>query len=212
MKYKNILLSLVFSVSVALLSACSNISIGDPGQSPIESLDKKTYISYADYEHYDSIESLFAQSDYVIRGKVIDTRVEWLSHSIPLTPEEEADPNTNPYLGTDQEPSDEKKVTTIYTVEAVELYKGDFGNKVLEVMQLGGETDTEIYIVEGEPEITQNIDYILFLSKSELRENAAWLLNADQSLYKVEGENLLMLPSNTLELDFEDLSRLSNKE
>lgn len=66
--------------------------------------------------------------------------------------------------------------------------------------------------VEGEPEITKDIDYIMFLYKSALRENAGWLLNAEQSLYKVEGENLLMLPNNTLKLDFEDLLRLSENE
>lgn len=73
-------------ISVALLSACSSMGIGDPGRSSTESSNKETYISYSDWMEYDSIESLFIESDYVIRGKVIDTRAEWLSHCIPLNP------------------------------------------------------------------------------------------------------------------------------
>lgn len=79
-------------------------------------------------------------------------------------------------------------------------------------MQLGGETDTEIYIVQESPEITQDSDYIMLLSKSQLHESGAWLLNPSQSLCKVEGKNLINLPGNTLKLDFEDLLRLSKKE
>ena len=170
--------------------------------------DKEVYIGRLDYANYDKIETLFTVADYVIKGKVIDSRVEWLSHLIQPTDEEESDPYKNP--GGDV--NDEKVLTTIFTVEITDSYKGKASSNTIEVMQLGGETETAIYRYEGAPEIAKNIEYVLFLSMSNLRDNTSWLLNDVQSLYQVNENELIKLSVNSLELTFEDLSRLAETE
>ena len=199
MKLKNLLL---VSTTIALMffsSACINEGRTDS--------EKDIAIGKVDYAWYDSTDALYEKADFVIKGKVLNSRVEWMSHVIEPTAEEKSDPILNP----DGEIDDDKMITTIYTVEINVVYKGSLG-KTIEVLQLGGETDTATYSYEGAPEITINKEYILFLSESTLYENAGWLLNNAQALYKVEGNDLIKLPQNTLELTYEDLARLEKSQ
>ncbi len=190
---------LLISVAVTLmlfLSACTDYGRDDT--------EKDVVIGQVDYPWYDSIDALYEKADLVIRGKILDSRVDWMSHVIEQTAEEESDPILNP-----GRKNDDKVITTIYTVEITAIYKGST-DKTTKVLQLGGETDTAIYIYEGTPEININKEYVMFLSKSTLYENAAWLLNNVQAIYKVEGKDLVKLPQNTLELTHEDLTRLES--
>ena len=200
MKLKNLLL---ISTAIALMffsSACINEGRTDP--------EKDIITGKIDYAWYDSIDALYKKADLVIKGKVLGSRVEWMSHVIEPTAEEKSDPVLNPGGEIDD---DDEMITTIYTVEISVVYKGSAG-KTIDVLQLGGETDTATYSYEGTPEITINKEYILFLSESTLYENAAWLLNNAQALYKVEGNDLIKLPKNTLELTYEDLTRLEESQ
>ena len=207
MKLKNLLLA---STAIALMffsSACINEGRTDPEKDIATTPENDINIGKIDYAWYDSIDALYEKADFVIKGKVLDSRVEWMSHVIEPTAEEKSDPILNP----DGEIDDDKMITTIYTVEINVVYKGSLG-KTIEVLQLGGETDTAKYSYEGASEITINKEYILFLSESTLYENAAWLLNNAQALYKVEGNDLIKLPQNTLELTYEDLTRLKKSQ
>lgn len=207
MKLKNLLLA---STAIALMffsSACINEGRTDPEKDIATTPENDINIGKIDYAWYDSIDALYEKADFVIKGKVLDSRVEWMSHVIEPTAEEKSDPILNP----DGEIDDDKVITTIYTVEINVVYKGSVG-KTIEVLQLGGETDTAKYSYEGASEITINKEYILFLSESTLYENAAWLLNNAQALYKVEGNDLIKLPQNTLELTYEDLTRLKKSQ
>ena len=207
MKPKNLLLA---STAIALMffsSACINEGRTDPEKDIATTPENDINIGKIDYAWYDSIDALYEKADFVIKGKVLDSRVEWMSHVIEPTAEEKSDPILNP----DGEIDDDKVITTIYTVEINVVYKGSVG-KTIEVLQLGGETDTAKYSYEGASEITINKEYILFLSESTLYENAAWLLNNAQALYKVEGNDLIKLPQNTLELTYEDLTRLEKSQ
>lgn len=207
MKLKNLLLA---STAIALMffsSACINEGRTDPEKDIATTPENDINIGKIDYAWYDSIDALYEKADFVIKGKVLDSRVEWMSHVIEPTAEEKSDPILNP----DGEIDDDKVITTIYTVEINVVYKGSVG-KTIEVLQLGGETDTAKYSYEGASEITINKEYILFLSESTLYENAAWLLNNAQALYKVEGNDLIKLPQNTLELTYEDLTRLEKSQ
>ncbi len=200
MKRKNITLfpiMLFLSVFCIACTARTSDTAGTTG--------KEVYTGRFDYANYDKVETLFTVADYVIRGKVIDSKVEWLSHLIQPAGEEESDPYKNP----GGEVNDEKVLTTIFTVEITDSYKGKAIGNTIEVMQLGGETKTAVYRYEGAPEIAKNIEYVLFLSMSNQRDNASWLLNDVQSLYQVNENELIRLSGNSLELTFEDLSRLA---
>lgn len=134
MKLKNLLL---VSTAVALMffsSACTNEGRTAP--------EKDIIIGKVDYAWYDSTDALYEKADWVIKGKVLGSRVEWMSYVIEPTAEEKSDPILNP----GGEIDDDKVITTVYTIEINAVYKGSVG-KTIEVLQLGGETDTELYIV-----------------------------------------------------------------
>lgn len=198
----------MFLLSVFFIACTAGTSDSAGTTDSAGTIDKEVYIGRFDYANYDKIETLFAAADYVIRGKVIDSRVEWLPHLIQPTDEEEFDPYKNP----SGDVNDEKVLTTIFTVEITDSYKGKTNSNTIEVMQLGGETEAAIYRYEGTPEIAKNTEYVLFLSMSNLRDNASWLLNDVQSLYQVNENELIKLSGNSLELTFEDLSRLAETE
>lgn len=205
MKLKSLL---VISVAITLMlfsDACINNKKVADSEKDINanSPENNVTVSKVDYAVYDSVDAMYDKADLVIRGKALDSRVEWMSHVIKLTAEEKSNPEINPGGKAD----DEKILTTIYTLEISDVYKGSAG-KTIEVLQSGGKTGTAEYIYEETPEIALNKEYIMFLSESALYENSAWLLNNTQALYRVEGNNLIKLPGNTLELTFEDLVRL----
>lgn len=148
--------------------------------------EKKVYIGHADYPRFDSAEDLYNSADWIVQGKIIDQRVEVMSLRITDNSEED-DEVLNP--GVDIE--DEKDVVTIHTVEIETVYKGELQKRTIEVMQLGGETNDAIYRFEGAPEFQIDNSYLLFLSKSIIVENAAWLLNDLQATYEVHGDKII---------------------
>jgi len=200
---RNTRLFLMLLSLIILLSACANAKTTVPDQTSAKSPQKTIYIGSLDVLYYDSADALYKEADLVIRGKVVDSRVEWLSHVIKPTAGAETDPNKNPgYVN--------KALTTIFTVDIVNFYKGDTGKKTIEVMQLGGETETEIYRYEDQQELTKNTEYVMFLGKSKQRDNAAWLIAGGiQSLHLVDGNKLITSADNKWALTFEDLSKLA---
>lgn len=207
MKLKNLLLVSTVIALMFFSSACINEGRTDSEKDIATTPKKDIAIGKIDYAWYDSIDAMYEKADLAIKGKILNSRVEWMSHVIEPTAEEKSDPILNP----GGEIDDDKVITTIYTVEINAIYKGSIG-KTIELLQLGGETDTATYSYEGAPEITITKEYILFLSESTLYENAAWLLNNAQALYKVDGNDLIKLPKNTLELTYEDLTRLEKSQ
>jgi hypothetical protein len=197
MKGEDVKKIMLISIAVAMMlffSACTN-----EGRA---SSQKDIVIGQVDYPWYDSIDTLYEKADMVIRAKILDSRVEWMSHGIEQGAKEGSDQILNPGAK-----NDDKVITTIYTAEINAIYKGS-PVTTIEVLQLGGETDTEIYMYEGTQQINIKKEYVMFLSKSTLNENAAWLLNNIQAIYKVEGKNLIKFPQNTLDLTYEDLTML----
>lgn len=203
MKLKRMQLLALSLCMIVLLGACSGMNGTVPGQSPIGSSNKKVIAFKTDYPFYQSLDALYQKADFVIKAKVLDSRVEWMSHVLPRTAEYYANPN-NP--GGKQD--DTKMITTIYTVEITASYKGKDGVKTMNIMQLGGEDESAIYVCEETPKLAKNTEYVLFLSKSSLRENAGWLLNNIQSLYQVKGNDLMSIPGNTITINLDDMVKL----
>ncbi len=192
MKIKKIFLSCLALTLIFSFIACES--------GEISSSDKELVIGYIDYPWYDSLQELYAAADFVVKAKVLESRAEWMSHLVDPTQ------NNNPEADPGGEVNGQKVLTTIYELEIDTAYKGRAGDRI-ELFQLGGETDTVIYEYEGSPEISINQTYLLFLSQSGSSENASWLLNHEQAIYKVEGNELIRLSSDTWELTFEDLPR-----
>ncbi len=170
------------------------------GSEKISSPDKELVIGYIIYPSFGSLEELFAASDFVLKARVLDSRTEWMSHVVdPGT-------NNNPEADPGGEVGEQKVLTTIYELEIDTAYKGSVGNGI-ELMQLGGETDTTIYAYKGAPEIGIGHTYLLFLNQSGASDNAAWLINDEQAIYKVKGNDLIRLSTNIWQLTFVDLPK-----
>jgi hypothetical protein len=170
-------------------------------------VQKQVLVGRIDSAIYDSVDTLFSKADYVIKGKIIDSRVEWMSHVIQPTPEEASNPKLNP----GGEKDDTKDLTTIYTVEVSDTFRGE-ARKTIEVMQLGGETETAIYRYEESPAITKYQTYVMFLRKSHLHENGSWLLNQAQAVYQVDGDVLVKPTEFAFDFALNDLSRLAGRK
>ena len=192
---KTVLAILIIS-TLLLTAACGNF----PAEKEPITAEKETVSVLVDYPWYESVEALYGRADLVIEGKVISSRVEWMNHAIEPSEEDKDDPYLNP--GGDTDPGE--MVTTIYTVEVHDIYKGSAG-ETIELMDFGGETDSVICTCPDAADIEMDAEYVLFLSTSELRENAAWLLNPTQGLYRIQGDTLISDPDNPLTLTFEDL-------
>lgn len=167
--------------------------------------EKTTVIAKADYPYYEDESAIYEKASLVIRGKVIDKRMEYMSQVIELTKEQKDDPQLNPGGDVDEE----KEMFTIYKVQVIDSFKGDVvKDDVVEIKQFGGETKDTIYIEEGAPQISQNGEYIMFLESYE--DSPATLLNNTQSLYNIEDNKIINYVENDFNMTIEKLEKLSN--
>ena len=141
--------------------------------------EKETLTATMDYPYYSGVEELAQNADYIIHGKVMSKTCEWRVISMPAA---------ELYLNPEDVPPAEEELVTVYQVQVLDSYlptaKAD---DTLEVMMMGGETETVIHIYEGIPELSADDSYVFFLSKSSLFENAGWPLNPSQAIKKVKG-------------------------
>ncbi len=141
--------------------------------------EKETLTATMDYPYYSGVEELAQNADYIIHGKVMSKTCEWRVISMPAA---------ELYLNPEDVPPAEEDLVTVYQVQVLDSYlptakAGD----TLEVMMMGGETETVVHIYEGIPELSADDSYVFFLSKSSLFENAGWPLNPSQAIKKVKG-------------------------
>ncbi len=164
----------VFSIVLGLIllaSACAN--------------RKKTENTvYVEYAFHNGVDEMFEAADCVIRGRIADSTVEWLS-----------------WL--------KQEIATVYTVEIAGFYKGDTGKKAIEVMTMGAETATAVFRYEPEITVSMNTEYIMFLGKSREHNNTFWLIAGPYSLYRIEGDRIIGV---TNALSYDDLSRLAKAQ
>ena len=152
------------------------------GQKNTDGAEKEVLAGSIDYPHYNGVEELAKEADYIIHGKVIGKTCEWRVISQPAT---------ELYLNPEDVPPSEEDLVTVYTVQVLDSYlptaqAGD----AIEVLMMGGETDTTIYTFEGIPELFVDKAYVFFLSESSLFENAGWPLNPTQGICTADTETL----------------------
>ncbi|MFJ7998829.1 hypothetical protein ACIQ7D_17035 [Streptomyces sp. NPDC096310] len=145
---------------------------------------------HADYPAYDSLDAVIEESDLVVKGTVVGSRVE------PMLPETSAggDPATNPQAGlspkeiarAEAEAEADPVVVTVSTVKVSQVLAGDAAvGDTVEVSQLGGtykgvtykERDTTTLAGGG-------TEYVLMLADNGTA-NPYDLLNPEQALYTV---------------------------
>lgn len=206
---KNRIIASAFCAALLLGAvACSSpeqkLSQGESGQA-------STILVSADYPNYTSISSMSDRADTVIRGTVIEKRVEAIddrskvsknSEDLISSANEEYTPN----------------IYTVYTLKVNESFKGKYqeGDKI-EVKEFGGQLGDTNYLNKESVGMGQSEDYVMFLETYE--DTPASLLNPVQSLYlfkenggdtaskessnaqisSVSSENNLMLTMNDLE-------------
>lgn len=185
----------ILIISTLLLSAACAKTISD--KEPVVAAEKETVSVQADYPWYDSIEALYDRADLVIEGKVLDSRVEWMNHAIEPSEEDKDDPYLNP--GGDTDPGE--MITSIYTVEIHDIYKGSAGESI-ELGDIGGEIGGVVCENPEAADIETGETYLLFLSV--YGDFPACLLNPVQAIYRVDGDSL----AGTMPLTFADLAYL----
>ncbi len=153
--------------------------------------EKEVLVAQIDYPYYDGVEDLARDADYIVHGKVIDKTCQWRVISMPAA---------ELYLNPEDVPPAEEDLVTVYQVQVLDSYlpTAEAGD-ILEVMMMGGETETAIHTYEGIPELSVDDSYVFFLSKSSLFENAGWPLNPSQAIKKVNGSQPEGVSFETLE-------------
>ncbi len=173
MKLRNRRLWLLLLSMSVLLSACANAK-------------KSENIVLVEYAHFASVEEMYQKADFVIKGKVIKSRVQWLSWV-------------------------KQELATIYTVEILGSYKGFTADKTMELLTMGGETATAVFRYEPEIKLSMDTEYVMFLSKSRQIDNAVSLIAGPYALYRVD-ENGITGTSYANKLTLEDLKRMQRME
>ena len=163
----------------------------DPQASQGNVGEKEMMTVAADYPYYNGVEDLARNADYIIHGKVISKTCEWRVISMPAA---------ELYLNPEDVPPVEEDLVTVYQVQVLDSYLPTAeAGATLEVMMMGGETETAIHIYEGIPQLAVDDSYIFFLSKSSFFEDAGWPLNPSQAIMKVNGSQPEGVSFETLE-------------
>jgi hypothetical protein len=104
----------------------------------------------------------------------------------------------------------------VYIIKVSDSYKGDVEpGETIEVKQIGGETETTVYIVVGSVKLEKNKKHVMFLFT--YKNTPPSLLNPIQSTYyaitdsSVNKELISINTDNDLTLTIEDLKRIKNK-
>ncbi|WP_339260668.1 hypothetical protein MKZ12_12540 [Paenibacillus sp. FSL R5-0713] len=218
---KNRVLILLLS-SIFILSAVGCSSVTPAASSSNASM---TIIASEDYPSYASIGDLSERANTIVKGSVIETRVEAMNDIVHVTDavnENELTPTSDP----GGEPSSFDKIYTIHTIQIVESYKGIYkAGENIEVKQLGGQLGNTEIINDDNLKLIPARDYVLFLETYE--DTPASLLNSVQSLYVIkpagksnqpgqqqsQSEVIVSAnPENDLSLQLTDLQEIQNEQ
>ncbi|HBU81671.1 MAG TPA: hypothetical protein DEF35_08540 [Paenibacillus sp.] len=221
MKKIRVLTMLASSIFILSAIGCSSVTTNTAAtkDEPI------TMIASEDFPNYSSIGDLSERANTIVRGSVIQTRVEALNDMVqaPAVNESALDEELNPG-GEDIVPFE--KIYTIYTIKVAESFKGiHTAGDTIEVKQLGGQLGNTEIINDDNIKFIPTKDYVLFLETYE--DTPASLLNSVQSLYVIKpaakstqpGEQqsksevvVSANPENDLTLSIEELQEIQNED
>jgi len=167
MRKKIIIKSALLIISVIFITACSSSELDLIGREIVE-------IS-GDVAPVENVEELMYFTDYVIRGEVLDSRVEWRNHTVTREhwvqfylaegwTEEEIEEHLYG-IDWDEESQDSSELVTIYRIYVLEIFQGNgrtIGD-IIEVSRLGGEVEEALWAVEYTTELPVGSELVLFL-------------------------------------------------
>ncbi len=193
-----------------IIVVCCTVLMGCVTQdADVTQKEKQVAKIHCDYPYYSSVDALTEKADLIIKGTIVDSRVEEIDI---LSKTEE-----NEILNPGGEIQECKYIFTVYTVDVSDSYKGDVEpGETVEFKQIGGESDTTIYIPEENIKFAKNQEYVMFLSTYE-SDVPPSLLNPIQSAYNYEqnatnkGKISIVNEKNDLALTIEDLEEIKNK-
>ena len=219
---KKVQILTLFASSIFILSAigCSSVTTqtASTSQAPI------TVIASEDFPNYSSINDLSDRADTIIKGNVIQTRVEALNDRVQAS-EADQELAQSAELNACYDDPASAKIYTIHTIQVAESYKGTFAaGDTIEVKQLGGQLDNTEIINDDHVSLIPTKDYVLFLETYE--DTPASLLNSIQSLYVIKPASkssqsteqtsspviVSANPENDLTLSLDQLNQIQSEE
>lgn len=197
MRNKSLLLLALVIIVIAFMG-CSQNSAGVDSTKQT----KKIVEINASYRWYDHLDELSKDADLIIEGKIIDSQVVYLDLVMKV---DKNDPFLNPNIDGIIPP--DYILHTVHDVEILHKYKDKSKvqeRKVIQVKQLGGETDTTIY--HGEDPLKKDATYIMFLATYPA--HPADLLNPEQGAYEVIDNSIISHEENHIKLDNNAMSKI----
>ena len=150
MNWRKVLLFLIVICLVLL------VIIGKTQES--KTVEKETIVMVLEYPYYSDFESLIADADQIVLGKVQGKHCE----DVVI-----ARAAAELYLNPEDVPPDDMGVHTVYTVLVQDVFRGDVQlGQEMEVRTMGGET--ERYLHEVTPalaELENGAEYLFFLNE-----------------------------------------------
>ena len=211
---KNVLIKgAIFTLMVITLLACSDDEL-DAHHREIVSIS-------GDSVPIESVEELMYFTHYVIRGEVLDSRVEWRDHTVTREHWEQfylseglTDEEIEARLyGIDWDIESEPDLVTIYRIYVLEVFQGTTrtAGDIIEVSRLGGENDEAHWEVEHGTELPLGSELILFLWD---RSWSGWgefsLADTYQAAYyvpsSIEDVEITALDDEDLEIELESVN------
>lgn len=199
---RNRLVKIAILTGILVLSACSNNGNGvGSTEAQIEEME-----ILVDSVVLENVEELTEMATHIIRGEVLDQRVEWVDPSVPR----EVIVELLIDQGMTQEEIDfelygvnfeiEPRLMTIYRIQILEIFQGNHQiGDVIEVSQLGGEYENEQWFIADAIELSIGDEFILFLYSHEDIGFPYVLINHNQGAYYVP--NGIELEESLMEID-----------
>ncbi|WP_440119026.1 hypothetical protein [Paenibacillus sp. QZ-Y1] len=221
MKKNRILTMLASSIFILSAVGCSSATTYTAATKD----EPMTIVASEDFPNYSSIGDLSERANTIVKGSVIQTRVEALDDRAQVSVTGDGNVMDEP-LNPGGEEVPFEKIYTIHTIQVAESYKGDYtAGDQIEVKQLGGQLGNIEIINDDNLKLIPAKDYVLFLETYE--DTPASLLNYVQSLYMIKpaaksnqpGEQqskseivVSANPENDLTLQLQDLQDIQNEE
>ena len=169
------IINTILLILIVTLSACSNdYDDEDYGDGITENVE----ISF-DVIPVENVEELMYFSQYVIRGEVLDSRVEWRNDratyeqlfQLFLSEGMSYDEIDEILFETDFEEEREPELMTIYRIHVIEVFHGTAitAGEIIELSRLGGELDNARWEVEFGVELEIGAEFALFLRSKAWR-------------------------------------------
>jgi hypothetical protein len=158
----------------------------------------------ASFPHFENVSNLSNAATDIVRAEVLDERVEKFNSLVG------AEPGEGVY-----------NLYTVYRIRVLETFQGGTeAGDIIEIRQLGGESEEEVVISEDEVPIGIGDNVVIFMRESIIEGNPAVFLNPQQSVYQVDsvlgnvidgtisGTIESSHPGNHMSLSFDDLRQI----